>query len=84
MLEHPLEEIKEATPLSPTRLLPRSPTHEDKQVKQSILRCRNKQKELPKMGKNPQSKGMEESLRKQLNEIGASNLSDLEFKKKLL
>ena len=34
--------------------------------------------------KNLQSKGMEESPVKELNEIEASNLSDIEFKKMII
>ena len=74
--EH-LDKIKETAPLSPTELLPQKSTWWG-QAKQS----RNKQKESPKMGrqgKNPQLKGMEESPVKELNEIEASKLSDIEF-----
>ena len=51
---------------------------EVRQAKQSNLRCRNKQKEPPKMGRQrnkPQLKGKVESPGKELNEIEASNLS---------
>ena len=47
------------------------------------IRHRNKKKESLKIGRqrnNPQLKGKEESLEKELNEIEASNLSDIEFK----
>ena len=53
-------------------------------AKKRIRNHRNThKKESPKMGrqrKNLQSKGMEESPVKELNEIEASNLSDIEFK----
>ena len=58
-LEYSDKEIKETAPLSTTQLLPQKSTHELRQAKQSILRCRNKQKEAPKMGrerKNPDQK----------------------------
>ena len=49
------------------------------------MRCRNKQKETLKKGKqrkNPQSEGMEESPKKEQNKTERSNLSDIDFKKK--
>ena len=52
-------------------------------AKQSTGNHRNKQKESPKMGrqrKNFQSKGMEDSPLRELNEMEASKLSHVEFK----
>ena len=52
-------------------------------ARQINLIQKNKQEESPKMGRqrnNPQPKGKEESPKRQLNEIGASKLSDTEFK----
>ena len=52
-------------------------------AEQSTWNCRNKQKESPKIGrqrKNPQSKGIEDSPLKELNEMKVSKLSDIEFK----
>ena len=46
-----------------------------------------KKKESPKMGrqrKNLQSKGMEDSPLKELNEMGVSKLSDIEFKRMVI
>ena len=46
-----------------------------------------KQTKSPKVGrqrKNTQSKGKEESPEKELNEIEANNLSDIDFKKMVL
>ena len=39
---------------------------------------------MRRQGKDPQSKGKEESPEKELSEIEASNLSDMEFKVKKL
>ena len=74
-LEHPDMENKETTPLSPTEFLPQKFTLQRQLAKERTRNSRNKQKESPKMGrkrKNLQSKGMEDSPVKELNEIEAS------------
>ena len=86
-LEHPHKDIKEIAPLSPTELLPQNFTLQRQLEKQSVGKCTNKQNESPKMGrqqKNPQSKGMEDSSVKELNEMEASKLSDIEFKRMVI
>ena len=52
-------------------------------VKWNIRKCRNKQKDILKAGKQReslQSKGMEDSPLKELNEMEVSKLSGIEFK----
>ena len=67
----------------------RTPTTEVHPTKtgRKSLECKNKQKESPKIGrrrKNPQSKGMENSPVKELNEMETSKLSDIEFKRMVM
>ena len=86
-LQHPDKEIKETTPLNPTEPLPQKFTPQRQLAKQSIRNCRKNQKDSPKMGrqrKNMQSKGMEESPEKGLNEMEASKLSDIEGKRMVI
>ena len=86
-LEHPDKQIKETAPPSPTELLPQKFTLWTQLAKQSIGNRRNKQKESPKMGRqrmNPQLRGMEDSPVKELNEMEASKLSDIEFKRMVI
>ena len=81
-LEHPDKEIKETAPWSSAELLPQKFTWQRQLAKLSIGNYRNKQKESPKMvgqRKNSQSKVIEEYPEKELNEIEASSLSDIEF-----
>ena len=81
--EHPDLEKKESAPLGSIGLLPHRPTPQYKVSKQMHLIHRKKQKETAKMGRqrnNPQMKEKKETPEKGLNKIGASNLSDIEFK----
>ena len=79
MLEHPDQEIKE----SGTTGARRAPDTQDSKSKQINLIHRNKHQETTKMKRqksNPQMKEKEKSPKKELSEIEASNLSDVEFK----
>ena len=70
-LEHPDKKIKETTPLNLIELLLQKFTLQRQLAKQSIGNWRNKQKDSLKMGrlrKNLQSKGMEDSPIKELND----------------
>ena len=83
-LGHSDKEIKETTALNLIQLLPQKITLQRQLEKQNIRnhRKKTKQKESPKMGrqrKNLQSKGMEDSPLKELNEMEVSKLSDIEF-----
>ena len=64
-------------------LVPYKFTLQRQLTKQNIRKHRNKQKESTKMGrqkKKMQSKGMEDSPLKELNEKEVTKLSDIEFK----
>ena len=68
--------MKETTPLSHTKLLPQKFTLKRQLEKQNIRNCRNKQKESTK---EHLIERMEDSPVKELNEMGESKLSDIEF-----
>ena len=71
-LQHPDKEIKETTPLNPIEFLPEKFILQTQLANRNIRKCTNKQKESPKMRrqkKNMQSKGMEDSPLKELNEM---------------
>ena len=81
--EYPAQDIKETASLSPTDLLPQKVTPWRLLSKQINMICRNKWDKPPKMGRwrnNPQSKTKKEPPERELNEIEASKLSDIEFK----
>ena len=74
--EHPDKEIKEATPLNPIEFLPQKFTPQRQLTNWDIRKHRKKQKESLTMGrqkKNMQSKGMEDSPLKELNEMDVNN-----------
>ena len=82
-LEYADREIKKTTPRNPTELLPQKFTLQRQSAKPNVKICRNKQKDILKAGKQReslQSKGMEDSPLKELNEMEVTKLSDIEFK----
>ena len=86
-LEHPHKEIKESISLNPIELLPQKFTIQRQLTKQRIRNCGKKQKGSLKKGrhiKNLQSKGMEDSPLKELNEMEACKPSYTEFKRMVI
>ena len=71
-LEDPDKETKGTTPLHLIQFLPEKFILQTQLANRNIRKCTNKQKESPKMRrqkKNMQSKGMEDSPLKELNEM---------------
>ena len=86
-LKHPDKKIKKNTPLNPTELLPQKFTLQRQLANQKKHQEAQKQRKSHiKLGekKNMQSKEMEDSSLKEINEIEVCKLSDIEFKRMVI
>ena len=82
--EQQVQEIKETAPLNSTDILPQNFTPETQGVRTDQFKkqrlTRRVSQTLGTQSNNPHKKGKEEVSERMLNEIEASQLSDIEFK----